>query len=249
MKKLYLLSLVLLLTCAFAHSPAQLKQAALKSALTVLTRPIDGYPPRFVKAGCSLKEKELYAGKPVFVRSLLHPTAQDWQRLRRRIRAAKAKDPDFADATESGSYDPYKDYYRVPIFNRVCGYLFHTELEAKSLTFGSITGPLSLTRQEAQRRLASAVPPTLVRLTSLDYLGYMWLAGSKAVEVTAYGMHSEHTVYRVVERSGKPVAPLKTNLKLFILKRPFTLTDGTPSAFWDFRLPVRLEPLPKTKPR
>ena len=247
--KTCLLSLVLMLTCAFAHSTAQVKQAALEGALAVLTRPIDGYPPRFVKAGCSLKEKKLHAGKPVFVRSLVHPTAQDRQRLRQRIREARAKDPDFVTSTESGSYDPYKDYYRVSVFDRVCGYLFHTELEAKSLAFGSITGPLSLTRQEAQRRLASAVPPTLVRLTSLDYLGYMWLAGSKAVEVTAYGIHGEHTVYRVVERSGKPVAPLKTNLELFVLKRPFTLTDGTPSAFWDFRLPVRLEPLPKTNPR
>lgn len=246
MKKICLLSLVLMLTYASAHSTAQIKQAALESALAVLTRPLDGYPPRFVKKGCSLQEKKLYAEKPVFIRSLVHPTAQDRQRLRRRIEEARAKDPDFADATESGSFDPYKDYYRVPIFDRGCGYLFHEELEAKSLAFGRITGFLSLNRREAQRRLASATPPTLVRFTPLTYIGdgYMWLSGSKTIEVSAYGTRNNHVVYRVVDRSGEPVSLLETELKLFISKQPFTLTDGTPSAFWRFLLPVRLEPLP-----
>ena len=241
-----------MLTCAFAQqNTAQIKQSALESALTVLTRPIDGYPPRFVKAGCSLKEKKLYAGKPVFIRSLVHPTARDRQQLRRRIEEARAKDPDFITSTESGSYNPYKDYYRVSVFDRVCGYLFHTELEAKSLTFGRITGLLSLTRQEAQHRLASATPPALVRFIALTYIGdgYMWLSGSKMIMATAYRVTSDPKVYLIVDRSGKPISPLKTKLKLLIYKQPFTLTDGTPSAFWRFLLPVKLEPLPQTKPR
>ena len=75
----------------------------------------------------------------------------------------------------------------------------------------------------------------------------MWVAGSKAVG--ALGKPGGPTVYRIVDTSGKPVSPLETNLKLHILWQPFTLTDGTPSAFWDFLLPVRLEPLLQPEPR
>lgn len=150
--------------------------------------------------------------------------------------------------TETGSFDPYKDYYRVPIFDRVCGYLFHIELEANSMAFGRITSFLSLTHEEAQRHLAATVPPTLVRLTALNYAGdsYMWLSDSKVIEVKAFGRRSNYTVYRILDRSGKPVSPLEAKLKLHIFRRSFVIPMNEPSAFWSFQLPVRLEPLKRT---
>ena len=77
----------------------------------------------------------------------------------------------------------------------------------------------------------------------------MWVSGSKMIMATAYRVTSDPEVYLIVDRSGKPISLLETKLKLFIYKQPFTLTDGTPSAFWRFLLPVRLEPLPQPKPR
>ncbi len=244
--KVCLLSLFLLLTCAFAQeNTAQIKQSALESARAVLARPTYGYPPAYLEKSCSPKAKRLYPGKPVFVHSLIHPMSQDRQRLQRRIAEARRKQPDFVFTPQDDFYN--WDAYRVSIFDRTCGYVFHVELSTNKKGTFRVGGPLQLPRQKARRYLASAASPTLVGGLGFSPEKYMWVAGSKAVG--ALGKPGGPTVYRIVDTSGKPVSPLETNLKLHILWQPFTLTDGTPSAFSHFYLPVRLEPSPETNPR
>ncbi len=241
MKRTLLLSLVLVLTYAPAQeNTAQTKQAALESARAVLKRPTYGYPPAYIKKSCLPKADRFYSGKPVFVRSLIYPTPQDRRRLQRRIQKAKREQPNFVVTIQDDFYN--WDSYRVSISDRSCGYVFHVELSTEEKGTFRVGGPFQFTRQEAQRHLISAAPPTLVGGLTFPPERYMWVAGSKALD--AFGKPGRPTVYRIVDTSGKPVSPLETRLELQISKQPFTLTDGTPSAFWYFYLPVRLEPLP-----
>lgn len=233
-----------MLTCASAHSTAQIKRAALEDARAVLNRHTYGYPPAYLKKSCPPETKRLYSGRPVFVRSLIHPTPQDRRRLQRRIEEARGKQPGFIVTTLDDFYN--WDSYRVPIFDRTCGYVFHIELSTDEKGSYRVSGPFQVTRQEAQRYLASAASPTLVGgLPSPEKK--MWVAGSKVIDV--FGKRGSPTIYRIVDTSEKPVSPLEAELKLHISWQPFTSTDGTPSAFWSFQLPVRLEPVPQAKSR
>ena len=246
MKRTLLLSLFLVLACASAQeNTAQIRQAALESARAVLARPTYGYPPAYLEKSCPPKAKRLYPGKPVFVHSLIHPTLQNRRRLQRRIAEARRKQPNFVFTPQDDFYN--WDAYRVAIFDRTCSYVFHVELSTDKKGTFRIGEPLQFTRQEAQHYLVSAASPTLVAGLGFSPEKYMWVSGSKTVG--AFGKPGSPTVYRILDTSGKPVSPLETNLKLHISWQPFTLTDGTPSAFAHFYLPVRLEPLPQPKPR
>ena len=226
--KVCLLSLFLVLTCAFAQeNTAQIKQSALESARAVLKRPTYGYPPAYLEKSCPPKAKRLYPGKPVLVHSLIHPTLKDRQRLQRRIAEARRKQPNFVFTPQDDFYN--WDAYRVSIFDRACGYVFHIELSTDAKGSFRVNGPLQLPRQEAQHYLASAASPTLVAGLGFSPEKYMWVAGSKTVG--AFGKPGRPTVYRIVDTSGEPVSPLEANLRLHISWQPFTLTDGTPSAF------------------
>lgn len=231
MKRTLLLSLVLVLTYAPAQeNTTQIERAALESALAVLTRPTYGYPPAYIKKSCPPKTGRLYSGNPAFVRSLIYPTPQDRRRLQRRIEKAKREQPDFVVTIQDDFYN--WGFYRVSISDRSCGYVFHGELSTDEKGTFRVGGPFQFTRQEAQRHLISSALPTLVSGLTIPPQRYMWMAGSKALN--AFGKPGRPTVYRVVDTSGKPVSPLETRLELQISKQPFTLTDGTPSAFWNF---------------
>lgn len=217
---------------------ARIMQEALANARVVVRGPAYA-SARKIRDGCVPEPKRLYTGKPFLIRSLIQLTQRDPERLQLRINEARTKDPDFVVAVEKGWLRNYRDTYRVPIFDRACGFLFDTWKYGPGQTMEVLAGgPRPLNKQEAQRQLESTKAPTFVRLISPLHDGFVWIAGSKAVEV--YG---KHTVYRIVDRSGKPVRPLETKLKPTIFGEPFTTSMGKPSAFWHFQLPMRLEPL------
>ena len=229
-------------------SVAELKRAALetvKVASGIDPRPLTAYHwPKGSK--CNMSPQNLYAGEPLLVRNLIVPTEDDLEHLRRRIRAALREDPRLRNNILGGvraARRTYRDFYQVPIYHRTCGYMFHVEPgdeEDGGLWWGAFT-PISA--EHAQTLLEVAELPVFVNfygsLTSSQD-GLMWVAGSRAVDA-----FKPNKRYRIVNRSGKPVAPLKTRLPLLIDRESFASSmGGPPSVSWGFRLPVRLEPLP-----
>lgn len=235
--------LCLLLGTSFAQPKNDLervKERALESARFVIKYPRYGYADRGVHT-CVPKAKQLHAGKPFFIRALVHPDKEDLKRLQQRIRKTQRQEPDFVTPRISDFFYNYRDTYRVPVFDRNCGYLFHVAPKPNSREplFVGDFHPLSL--RKAQKRMDVGNRPTFVWFyTSLSPLreGYLWVAGSKAVEA-----FDKHTVYQIVNRSGKLVSPLKIKLKTQIFRESFVTSMGDPSAYWHFGLAVRLEPL------
>ena len=235
---------LLLFGTGFAQPKSDLetvKERALESARFVLKYPRYGYTDRSVH-NCVPKAKRLHAGKPFFIHALVHPTKEDLQRLQQHIRKAQHQEPNFVTVRETDFFYNYRDRYRVPIFDQSCGYLFHVtpETNSKAPLFVGNFRPLPL--REAQKRLSTKDNPVFVWFyTSLTPLreGYLWVAGSKAIEA-----FNEHTIYRIVDRLGKPVSPLETKLKTQIFRESFVTPDGKPSAYWHFGLAIKLEPLP-----
>lgn len=185
--------------------------------------------------------QNIYAGKPFLVHSFIRLTRDDLTRLRRRIKAAQQENPRFEANVRRSVRKArlgYGDQYEVPIFHRVCGYMFH--IQPGELGW-EIFKPISA--EKAQELLGVEVLPTFVFTDTLSFLrdGYMWISGSRAVNAFQPSKR-----YRIVNRKGKPVAPLAEKLMPLISRESFGWPDGTPSAYWGFLLPVRLEPLPST---
>ncbi len=121
--------------------------------------------------------------------------------------------------------------------------MFHVEPEDENdggLGWREFT-PISAER--AQTLLGVAALPVFVNFSgSLTPLreGYMWVAGSHAVDAFKPSKR-----YRIVDRTGRPVSPLKTRLEPLIDRESIASSmGGPPSVSWGFELPVRLEPLP-----
>ncbi len=237
-----------MLTCAFAHSTAQIKQVALKTAQTMIQTPFFNADGRFFGKDeganrCALSKNQLYVGRPFLVRTLIHPTRRDLERLRTRV-ARAMKEPGFI-GDPKGEVEAAKlnrDFYEVPIYDRVCGYLFHIRSRT-GLYAPSVAGEFKpISAKTAQRLLGTKQLPVFIAFyesLTPENDGYLWVSDTKAVE--AFG---KHKVYRIVNRSGRPVSPLKTKLKTRIFRESFVTSMGDPSAYWHFQLPIKLEPLP-----
>ncbi len=197
--------------------------------------------------GCDLSLRRVYAGKPILVRSLIQLTQADLALLRSRVKAAKRQKPDFV-GEPSGEVQfaqlNHGNKHEVPIYHRTCGYMFH--VQARSAAYRSslrYSQFLPLSADEAQVLLGVARLPTLVSFESLtpQYDGHLWLSGHYAVDA-----FRNNRRYRIVDKQGKPVDLLETVLKPQIFAERFVTSYGQPSAYWHFRLPVRLEPLKHT---
>lgn len=244
---LYLICLTLLGFAFGQQTPRteEVKEAALETAQAIIQTPTYTFDNQSTKGEtCDLQARQLYAEQPFLVRSLIHPTESDLQRLQQRVIAAHQEDPDFIGDTKEiirAARIDNRDYYEVPIYHRTCGYLFHTrprENENSPLVSKSFH-PISA--QKAQQLLGSTQPPTFISFfSSLTPRrdGYMWVTGSQAIDA-----FRENNRYRIVDRSGSPVSPLETRLTPLIFRESFVTSMGDPSAYWYFQLPVRLEPL------
>ncbi len=188
----------------------------------------------------------LYAGTPFLVRPLIRPTEDDLARLRYRVEAAHREDPDLLGDAQGVVREARlngQDSYQVPIYHRTCGYMFHVkpgDEKDGGLGWGEFT-PMSAER--AQALLGVAELPVFVNFygsLTPSHDGFMWVAGSRAVNA-----FKPNKRYRIVNRAGKPVAPLETKPTPLIFRESFASSmGGDPSVSWGFQLPVRLEPLP-----
>ena len=250
MKRAIVVLLCVLFGMSFAQSGHDLEtvqERALETFKVIRAAnpaPASLIPWRTEKNKCDMGLRNFYAGKPFLVHSLIHLTEGDLTRLRHRIEAAKREDPRFEGNARKSVREArlnYQNYYEVPIYHHTCGYMFHVEPgDEKDGSFG--WGPFKpVDMKKAQTLLGSTKPPTftLVQSLSFQHDGYMWILGSRAVDA-----FNPSKRYRIVNRKGKPVAPLKTRLIPIIFRESFGWPDGTPSAYWHFLLPVKLEPLP-----
>ncbi len=236
---------------SFAQSESELEKIKQRALETVES--IRGLDPGPLTAyhwpkghRCNVRAQNLYAGEPFLVRNLILLTENDLERLRRRIRAAIREDPRLRNNVQRGvraARRTYQDAYQVPIYHRTCGYMFHVEPEDENdggLGWREFT-PISAER--AQTLLGVAALPVFVNFSgSLTPLreGYMWVAGSHAVDAFKPSKR-----YRIVDRTGRPVSPLQTRLEPLIDRESIASSmGGPPSVSWGFELPVRLEPLP-----
>lgn len=228
-------------------SASELKRAALetvKVASGIDPRPLTAYHwPKGSK--CNMSPQNLYAGEPLLVRSLIVPTEDDLERMRRRIRAALREDPRLRKNIQGGvraARRTYQDSYQVPIYHRTCGYMFHVEPgdeEDGGLGWGAFT-PISA--ESAQTLLGVAELPVFMNFygsLTPSHDGLMWVAGSRAVNA-----FKPNKRYRIVNRAGEPFTPSKMRLELLISRESFATSMGGAETYWGFQLPIRLEPLP-----
>ena len=247
MKRVAAVLLCLILGTSFAQPQSGLekvKQRALETFRTlqaIIPGPVITWPKG---KKCKMTPQNIYAGKPFLVRSLIHLTKADLVRLRLRVEAAHKEDSDFegnARAIVKEARLNYQDYYEVPIYHRVCGYMFHVRPSALKDNGLSWEEFQPINERRAQKLLGASELPVFAYISSLSFLrdGYMWISGSHAVNA-----FEPSKLYRIVDRKGKPVSPSKTRLKPIIFRESFATSMGGSSAYWHFLLPVRLEPLP-----
>lgn len=225
-----------------ALSAATAKRAALETTEGLL-RFSENKPFHWPdQNGCDLSSQQIYAGKPILVRSLTQPTQADLARLRHRVRAAKQQEPDFVgDPAGEVRFAQlnYSNTYEGPVYHRLCGYMFHVQVKDKDRDGFSYSKFLPISADEAQVLLGVAGVPTLVSFESLtpQYDGYLWLAGHYAVDA-----FRDNRRYRIVDVSHQPVDLLNTDLEPQIFAERSVTSYSQPSAYWHFRLPVRLVP-------
>lgn len=251
MKRAAVVLLCLLLGTGFAQPKSGLekvKQRALETARTLTQAPFFNADKRFYSKNkgtnrCAFGKNQLYAGHPFLVRTLIRPTKRDLEQLRERVSKA-IKEPGFIgnpkDEVKAARLN--QDFYEVPIYDRVCGYLFHIR---------SRTGPNApvvagefkpINMKTAQRLLGTKQPPIFVAFyesLTPENDGYLWVSGTRAVDA-----FRRNRRYCIVNVQGEPVAPLEIQLTPRIFRESFVTSMGDPSAWWHFQLPVRLEPLP-----